>query len=64
MSSRLVQEYQITLVVPDDMEFFEAQERVLQNFPERVAGIEIGFVKISAGYVDSDSAPSGPRVPK
>lgn len=61
MAYSITQHYALTFNVPDDMAIYEGQERVLQNFPEQIAGIEITYVEIVAGLHDKDDVPIGER---
>lgn len=46
---------QITVEYDDEVSTaYEAQEAVLQNFPDSIAGVKIAFVEIVGHLLDSD----------
>lgn len=51
----------VVLDVPEGMSEHEAQERVLQLFPPRIAGVGIHYVERTHGGVDRDGVATQPR---
>ena len=45
----------------EQMTEHEAQEAVLQNFPERIHGVEIYFVERTEGGVNADGIATQPK---
>jgi hypothetical protein len=52
----------VVIEVPEHMTEYEAQERVLQGFPEQIDGVPIFHVERTHGGVDADGVMTQPRV--